>query len=757
MTAVVTAFWLAAIPAWAGAAWPTPTPRAGPLRDGDAHRVTAPQPAPPSPEELRRHVLEAEDARAEGEALAPVFTALESRDNETRRIAVRALGRLERGTLAAAIAAAVGDPAPVVRAEAANALAQAVAVGGGDVAFASEVLLAQLERETHPLVRGALAGALGRLPHLTVEAVRRAERAIVGALGADPAAAGGTRPRRGAPVEARRFASPLVLLGALRGMEALARRHGREVPFEPATVEALRGLAVAWRSASARAEGGPTAEAAARLRRLALSTLIGGGAADGETLRMAFGDPDDQVRRLAVMGLAGAEPVDVALLERAVRDPSPMVRAEAILVSRRHGLAAACGLASVSLQDPNPHVALAALDVAGASCQGQAPVVAAVASIAGRLLPAAPGGAALPGELDAVAGPPKTPAAGRAATWHRPAHALVALARLAPDRALERLPAFMSHRLWQVRAYAARAATATRSADLLETLAADAHPNVRTEALAGLREVRGHEADARFVEALAAADYQLVLTAARALEGSTRRDEVVSAVIAALDRITAERRETSRDPRLALLARIGELAGATLSDRLEPYLLDFDPVVARRAAEILTAWRGRPVSPAPRPLPRLPLPTPEQIDELGRVRAIVTLAGGASFELKMNPAEAPLNAWRFVRLAREGYYNGLTFHRVATNFVIQGGSPGANEYAGDGPYTRDEVGLVSNLRGTVGLSTRGRDTGDAQFYVNLVDNVRLDHTYTVFATVERGMEIVDLVLEGDVIERIEIR
>jgi cyclophilin family peptidyl-prolyl cis-trans isomerase len=232
---------------------------------------------------------------------------------------------------------------------------------------------------------------------------------------------------------------------------------------------------------------------------------------------------------------------------------------------------------------------------------------------------------------------------------------------------------------------------------------------------------------------------------------------VVAAALAALDRLTAGRRETSRDPRLALLARIGELGGAAASDRLEPYLSDFDPLVARKAAEILTAWKGEPVTAAPKPLPRLPLPAPDQIDALGRIRAVVTLAGGASFELKMNPAEAPLNAWRFVRLAREGYYNGLTFHRVATNFVIQGGSPGANEYAGDGPYTRDEVGLASNLRGTVGLSTRGRDTGDAQFYINLVDNVRLDHTYTVFATVERGMEIVDLVLEGDVIERIEIK
>ncbi len=86
--------------------------------------------------------------------------------------------------------------------------------------------------------------------------------------------------------------------------------------------------------------------------------------------------------------------------------------------------------------------------------------------------------------------------------------------------------------------------------------------------------------------------------------------------------------------------------------------------------------------------------------------------------------------------------------------MIQGGSPGANEYAGDGPYTRDELTARPHLRGTVGITTRGRDTGDAQIFVNLVDNVRLDHNYTIFAEVSAGMDVADAVLEGGTIERI---
>lgn len=124
--------------------------------------------------------------------------------------------------------------------------------------------------------------------------------------------------------------------------------------------------------------------------------------------------------------------------------------------------------------------------------------------------------------------------------------------------------------------------------------------------------------------------------------------------------------------------------------------------------------------------------------------------------MRLFPSEAPVTSARFVRLARSGYYNRLTFHRVVPAFVIQGGSPGANEYVGDAPYARDELGMLPHLRGTVGISTRGRDTGDMQIFVNLVDNPRLDHGYTVFAEVDEGMDAIDEALEGAVIERVEV-
>jgi cyclophilin family peptidyl-prolyl cis-trans isomerase len=209
---------------------------------------------------------------------------------------------------------------------------------------------------------------------------------------------------------------------------------------------------------------------------------------------------------------------------------------------------------------------------------------------------------------------------------------------------------------------------------------------------------------------------------------------------------------------MELLARIQAVGGGTNAARLTPYLSDFDPAIANRAATALRAWDVSDATPAPRGMTPLRVSLRE-VARLRHARVRITMApqsGGGSFDLRLFVDEAPASIARFASLARRGYYNGLTFHRVATNFVIQGGSPGANEYVGHDRFMRDELGMRSHTRSTLGISTRGRDTGDAQIFVNLIDNFRLDHDYTVFAEVTSGMDVVDGVLEGDVIARVEI-
>jgi cyclophilin family peptidyl-prolyl cis-trans isomerase len=217
-------------------------------------------------------------------------------------------------------------------------------------------------------------------------------------------------------------------------------------------------------------------------------------------------------------------------------------------------------------------------------------------------------------------------------------------------------------------------------------------------------------------------------------------------------RVTAQRHEVSRDARLALLERLRVMGSAEQAVRLEPLLRDFDIPVALAAARTLQEWTGRPHEPAPELLPRPPLPDDLEVAELvaGELRVRVRLGSGRAFHIVLDPLAAPLTAIRFVRLAKRGFYDDTSVHRVVPNFVIQGGSPGANEYAAEGPLMRDEITLAHHARGTVGLSTRGRDTGDMQFFVNLVDNPRLDFDYTILGRVlDEDLPVLDSILEGE--------
>jgi cyclophilin family peptidyl-prolyl cis-trans isomerase len=273
--------------------------------------------------------------------------------------------------------------------------------------------------------------------------------------------------------------------------------------------------------------------------------------------------------------------------------------------------------------------------------------------------------------------------------------------------------------------YGARAAANLKERARLETLVRDTDDNVREVAIEGLRAVVGHDADALYIAALERGGNQVLRAAAEALAG-TQVPEAAPALKAALRRLVAEGHDNSHDARKAL------------ADALKSLGIAIDAAVPAQSVPMASRVDSM-------DLPRL-----------ASARARIAIRGLGSFELMLLASEAPASVFRFVRLAESGYYNGLTFHRVVPNFVIQGGSPGANEYVGDAPFMRDEVGEWPHVRGAVGVSTRGRDTGDAQIFVDLVDNPRLDHEYTVFAHVLTGMDVVDAVLEGDIIEGVDI-
>lgn len=370
------------------------------------------------------------------------------------------------------------------------------------------------------------------------------------------------------------------------------------------------------------------------------------------------------------------------------------------LATRRDG----CATLRAALRDESWPVRLRAADLASASCASDDVIVST-----------------LRGWADGIPRDASRRVAG-GVSWHPAAHAVVALARIRPADARPRVAALARHAQWQPRMYAARAATLLADSATLRQLARDADDNVKEAGLEGLAKVA--PGDVRtFIVALGGSGPQSVRAAAIGVKGSTRAD-VVQAAAAALDRWTARANASELDVRVALLGLLGR------------------PASADRA-----------------PAPAYSLPADAVALALGRpVRLRVRMSpssGGGSFVVRLRGDAAPMMGSRILALARAGYYDGLTWHRVEHDFVIQGGSPGASEYVGLAQFLRDELGTVPHRRGTVGMSTRGHDTGDAQWFVNLKDNLRLDGDYTVFAEVVEGIEVVDGIMEGDVIERIE--
>jgi cyclophilin family peptidyl-prolyl cis-trans isomerase/HEAT repeat protein len=654
-------------------------------------------------------VVAAEDARpSDGRDLELLRQAARHADPALRRAAVRALGRLESPALAEAIAARLADTDPGVRQIAVNAHAQAYNGRTGDDAL--PVLLARVPAEGDPAVRGALARSLGRLA-LSPESRGRAVGAIVEI----------SRPPDGnAPIR--------TLVGVALGLEAAVRQ----------APEQGVGAAVATRLEELSRVAGPAAEAvdAARIRGLALSALGQARRLDRSLIAAALDDEDGQVGAVALRFLS-ALPAEQRseILERAVGHPSALVGIEAFrFMARMPRTATTCRHlleAIASGSDRPAAVRVVAIDALAVPCGDLAAQRAALGQIASGL-------------------------GSSGSAWQPAAHALVALASVDADVSRELLAEHARHANPFVRAYAARAAGLIGNDGVLRALAEDDDPNVRTAALGALFEREGHAIDALLLAQLEHDDPQLLLTVTALLEGSPLGDRVAQGALDALDRVSAAERETWRDSRRALLALAVAAGDERLADRIEPYLLDYDPLLAADAAEAVETWTGAPALVTPVPLASLALPTVQELRAMDHERVVLHMRDLGTIEIELHPRLATTNAYRFWRLARDGYFDGLTFHRWAPNFVIQGGSPGANEYQGDGAFTRDEVGLLPHWRGTIGISTRGHDTGDGQIFVNLMDNVRLDHTYTIIGTVVGGMDVVDGVLEGAVIERAEV-
>ena len=216
--------------------------------------------------------------------------------------------------------------------------------------------------------------------------------------------------------------------------------------------------------------------------------------------------------------------------------------------------------------------------------------------------------------------------------------------------------------------------------------------------------------------------------------------------------------DTLNDAALSILDALGKQKSAAANDQIKEALKSGDHLVRRRAVTILKANGAGDFS-SQIGTAHTRNTAADYTRALGRigknVRAVVTTSRG-SFTIELLPEAAPLTVDNFVQLAQRDYFRNVTIHRVVPNFVIQDGDPRGDGNGGPGYTIRCEINQVPYDRAAVGMALSGKDTGGSQWFVTHSPQPHLDGGYTVFGRVVMGMDVVDKIVRGDVIQSVVI-
>jgi len=246
-----------------------------------------------------------------------------------------------------------------------------------------------------------------------------------------------------------------------------------------------------------------------------------------------------------------------------------------------------------------------------------------------------------------------------------------------------------------------------------------------------------------------------VRATAASLLGDLQSDENFDALINVL---AQSRTDAENDAKLAALSSLSKYKSARAIEAVKSALDDRDHLVRRHAVDLLKQMGAGDFS------DRVGVVqtghgkafyqrVAARLDK--KVTATIHTAKGR-IRIELFPQDAPITVDSFITLARKGFFNGLTFHRVVPNFVIQGGDPRGDGEGGPGYQIRCEINARPYVRGAVGMALSGKDTGGSQFFITHSPQPHLDGGYTVFGQVVGGLAVVDRIARGDVIRRVEI-
>jgi len=431
-------------------------------------------------------------------------------------------------------------------------------------------------------------------------------------------------------------------------------------------------------------------------------------------LAARIGDDDEWTRLFAIRAVArseGSEAADEVLA--ATADTSHRVRTEAVQALAAIG--ASDRIDAVLADDDSFHVRAAL-----ATALGQAGSAGSLAALA---------------RLEGDASSTVRAAAVEALAQRRGGEYAAGLARALSDDA------------WMLRAAAARAATGLGFAGwpLIRRAWTDDDPRVRAAAIEALGTI-DEDPDGMVVEALSSSELAIRGTAvnvlsSRAGEDAEKLDLLRQAYAGSPGEEWIEVRESIVDALEANQAADGLLGEIAARDAAAS---------VRNRARRLLAERG---VEAP-PVESIPIEPSALLGVRFDDDPIVVLeTSRGPIRIRCLAREAPVHVAQFVGLVRDGFYDGLTWHRVVSNFVIQGGDPRGDGWGSAGETLRDEINRVPYLRGAVGMPKAGKDTGSCQIFITHIPTPHLDGNYTVYGRVESGLDVVDRIQVGDRIER----
>lgn len=341
------------------------------------------------------------------------------------------------------------------------------------------------------------------------------------------------------------------------------------------------------------------------------------------------------------------------------------------------------------------------------------------------------------------------------------AAALDAVARLNPDTFTLVLSSLLPDRDWSVRAALARVLGGLNpeiAGPRLAELWVDEDRRVHGAALGAAVQAKMPEAEAWIKDAMERGDSSERSSAAGAL-GRLRPSWGAEALRAAYASWATDPDYGPRASAIGALAAYGDEAAR---ETLTAALADREWAVRVRARALLerfdadaAAAAASTIRPVPNAWPADAYTSLTVTEPAFSPRAFLDTRHG-TIEIALDVVHAPLTVRAFIELARKGFYNGVAFHRVVPNFVIQGGDPRGDGEGGGGRTLRDELSPEPFVRGTVGMALSWADTATTQFFIAHGPAPHLDGRYTVFGTVVSGMEAVDKIRQGDVITAVRV-